>query len=307
MKSIWLCLFAVLVISRTNAQKINLQLNLEPGKEYVHYMETASQINQEVNGQKMDIGITISGKTSYKVQDRKDSLYSMEVRYTKLEMKMKLPTGGEIAFGSENKDDATGMSDMLRSLLDKPFLMTMTSHGAITEVKGLDKAFEHMFDKMPQITAAQKEQMLGQMKQSFGEKAFKGSFEMITSIYPFQPVGKGDTWDSNLDLQTNMAAKITTHYTLKDIADKTVHLSGDGKFTTVDDGKYSQVNGIETKYALNGETLTELTIDKQSGWIIEGRVTQKMSGTMEIKDSPTIPGGMTIPMTFQTNMTFKGN
>ena len=57
------------------------------------------------------------------------------------------------------------------------------------------------------------------------------------------------------------------------------------------------------KYDLNGTTLTDIKVNRSTGWISEVKLKQLMSGNIEILDNPQMPGGMTIPMTFNTEVT----
>ena len=55
-------------------------------------------------------------------------------------------------------------------------------------------------------------------------------------------------------------------------------------------------------YKLNGSLITDIKIDKNTGWINEVKLKQIMKGSIEIQDNPQLPGGMTIPMTFNTDV-----
>jgi hypothetical protein len=50
------------------------------------------------------------------------------------------------------------------------------------------------------------------------------------------------------------------------------------------------------KYDLSGTMNTDIKINKITGWIIESKSSQSISGTAYVKDNPKLPGGMSIPM-----------
>jgi hypothetical protein len=57
------------------------------------------------------------------------------------------------------------------------------------------------------------------------------------------------------------------------------------------------------KYDLTGAMTSDIKIDKKTGWTINAMINQSIKGTAYIKDNPQIPGGMTIPMTMNNEMT----
>ena len=56
------------------AQKADLKLNLEEGKEYRQVTNSKATIIQDINGQKMNMVMTIKGGMSYKVVTGKQGL-----------------------------------------------------------------------------------------------------------------------------------------------------------------------------------------------------------------------------------------
>jgi len=303
MKKILLLLSFTTFIQITFGQKQRLGFNLSAGQTYYHLMQVVSNVKQEINGQINTVNVTMSGKMAFNVTDIKDSIYTMSVTYQQLSMTMKLPNGN-MTFSSEKNDANDIFSNILRTIIDKPFLIAMTKTGKITEVKNIDSVFGNMFDKFPQLSPDQKQQIKGQIMQAYGEKAFKGSFEMVTAIYPNVSVEKGNTWTKETKLESAMEANLLTTFEYKEKADSYNLIIGRGKIKTADKDAYIQSNGMPIKYNLTGNMNSEIKVDNKTGWIIESKVNQTITGTAEIKDSPKTPGGLTIPMTIETEMTF---
>jgi hypothetical protein len=126
------------------------------------------------------------------------------------------------------------MSTVLNALLIKPFLVKMTKSGKVMEVKNVDSIFSNVFDKFPQLTNAQKQQISTQLNQAYGEKAFKGNFEMSTAIFPDIAVSQGDKWSINIKLESGMAGKIETIHEFEDKTDSYIHITGNSKISTLD-------------------------------------------------------------------------
>lgn len=303
MKKLFTLIFITAFFQTVIAQKQKLGFNLVVGETYYQIMQSSSTIEQEIKGQKMNIDLTISGKTAFKVTNRNDSIYDIDVSFQQLAMSMKLPSG-DVSFDSNKKDTNDIFSNILNSIIDKPFFVKMTTLGRIVEVKNIDSIFDGALIKFPDLSEDQKQQMKAQLKQAFGEKAFKGNFEMITSIYSNNPVEKGDNWTIKTNLESGMAGTLVTTFELKDEGENYNLIIGNGKIETLNKDAYTQINGMPTKYDLTGTLNSSLKVDNKTGWIIEAKINELISGTTEIKDNPNLPGGMTIPMSISTDMIY---
>ncbi len=303
MRKLFLFLLLGTITQSVFGQKQNLGFNLKIGQTYNHVMHSSSSIKQEINGQEINIDVTLSGKMAFKVTNLVNTVYSMNVSYEQLAMTMKLPNG-EMIFNSEKEDKTDIFSSMLGEIKGKQFLVKMTSIGKIVEVENLDFIFENLIDKFPTLTLIQKQQIKTQLKQAYGEKAFKGSFEMITAIYPNTAVSKGGSWEIKTLLETGFAATLTTTFELKDKTESYNLIVGKGKIITLDKDAYTQVNGMPTQYNLSGTMNSNLKVDPNTGWIIEAKVNQLIAGNVEIKDNPNLPGGMITPMSFEHVMNY---
>lgn len=301
MKRILALLIGFGFIISSPAQKIKLALNLTKGATYAQHTISSMSLIQHVNGQEMNINMDIKGTLFYKVTDIQDSVYHMEVKYEDLLMKMALP-GTDKEFSSAKADSTDIMSTVLGALKNKPFYIKMTKTGKITEVTNFDALFAGAFEQLHQLPEAQKQQIREQLEKSYGEKAMKGGFEMVTAIFPDKPVAKGDKWEIKTRLEATMPASVKTIYELKEITDAYAVISGASKMET-DKEAYVQSNGMQLKYNMTGDMTATIKINRQTGWIVDAKMSQTIKGTGEMKDNPQIPGGMTIPMTINTEIT----
>lgn len=309
MKPIITLLSLVILISPLCAQKHNLAFNLQKGNVYFQTVTANSTIRQNLGGQQMDIKATIVGRMSYKVNDFKNNIYSMDVKYESVSMKMEMQ-GTTMDFSSDKKEGgdqlSTMMSKFLAGLTKSPFQIEMTSKGKIQSIKGLDVLFDKMFDEFPSLSPEQKAQFKGQLAQSYGGDAFKSNFEMAMAIYPDKPVAVGEKWTVNSASKTGMELKIGSEFQLADASGSFNTIKGLSKLEIVDKEAYTTQNGIDMKFDITGDMTTELKVNKQTGWIEEGKLTQSLKGNAITKDSPQTPGGMTIPMVIDTHMLISG-
>jgi hypothetical protein len=299
MKNALTIAFTLLISIGCFAQKEKVELNLTKGQTYVQRMVTDMTIGQTVAEQQLDIKMTMNAKITYRVINVMDSVYDLEVKYENLSMKMGMPTG-EMNFDSEKKDANDMMSAMLSSMKNNPFNLKMTKSGHVIDVKNIENLFN--FDKFPELTQAQKDQFKTQLSESYGEKTFKSNMESSMAIFPKGKVGKGDKWTVNGKLESGMSADIVTVYELKEIMPDYFVISGQSSINTLSK-EYIQKSGMDMRYDLKGTMTAEIKIDKKTGWIIESKMNQDISGITEIKDNERMPGGMKIPMKLVNKIT----
>jgi hypothetical protein len=280
------------------AQKVDLSLKLKKGSVYSQVSTSKATIIQTVNGQQMNMQVNITGTMNYLVTDIKENVYNMEVKYKNLAMEMNLPQGN-VKFSSDKPDEKDVFSTLFAGMIDKPFFVKMTKKGRIEQIKGIDSLFERLMAKFPQLSNEQKAGIRSQLMNSFGEKAFKGNMELMTAVFPDNPVSKGDVWKVNTNLASSVKAKVQSIYGFKGESNSNYTIHGDSKIATDEKAPYVETNGMPMKYNLTGSMTSDIKIDKESGWIVEARVNQEMKGNTQIKDSPKTPGGMTIPMTMK--------
>jgi len=72
-------------------------------------------------------------------------------------------------------------------------------------------------------------------------------------------------------------------------------------------GQTTEMNGMPAEYNLNGTSEWILKVDSKTGWIIEGQTKQSLSGNVQIKDNPKLPGGMEIPLKVNNEAKYSGN
>jgi hypothetical protein len=295
MKTIF-CLFLIFGTALSSqAQKLKLALHLTKGNTYNMLTNTTSAIKQTINGQENNIQISITGNTSFKVLNADDSLYYMEVNYKSLGLKMQLPTGA-LNYDSQKKDPNDFMSGILAGLVNKPFTATFTKSGRVKSVENVENMISSVLDSFPQVQGPQKEQIKDQFLQSFGAKAIKGSIELATAVFPEVPVSKNDKWTVNTKLESAMTASIATVYQLIDVTPASYVIHGEGKLTTNPTADFKKVSDMPMKYNMTGTMTAEIKADKVTGWISESKSKQVISGTVDIKDNPKVPGGLSFPM-----------
>ena len=294
-------LLATILIFSTSPKKADLGLNLKVGETYSQNYISKSTIIQTISGQEQSIKMEITGGMDFLVNENFGDRYSMSASYSSLIMKMDSPMG-EMIFSSKN-ESADMLSSIMKNVIGKEFNIEMSKDGAILNIENLDVIFDGMFESFPELPEVQKQQILAQLQQAYGEKAFKGNIEMITAIFPNKEVNVGDSWKNSVKLESGMSGYMNNTFTLIDINSEGIFIEGTSQIITENKDAYVEVNGMPTRYDLVGKMKTSYKLDPQSNWIVEGRIEQEISGDVQIKDNPNLPGGMSIPMIIKNDMT----
>jgi hypothetical protein len=297
MKKLFPIIVILVAFASCKVEKTELLLNLEQGETYHQVMSSKITMGQDINGQHMDIKMTIAGKMAYLVKSFEDSLYNIEVTYESLSMEMEGPQG-KLTFSSEIISEDDMVSKMLSTIKDVPFTIEINRIGKIKSVKGIAKLFDGIFDSFPEIPKAQLQPVKEQLMQSYGEEAFKGNFEMATYIFPDRAVVKGDQWKIETNLMSGISAIMKTDYTFIGSEEEQHMIHGVSVITPIKNDN-SSVN-IPVTMELSGTMTSDIKIDKESGWIVEAKIFQDLSGIAHMQATPQMPEGMSFPMTMKS-------
>jgi hypothetical protein len=194
------------------------------------------------------------------------------------------------------------MSKAFAAFKNQPIDLVMTRTGKLQSLTGIDFLFDKILGAFTELQPDQKAQIKSIMQQSFGDRAFKSSFEMGSVIFPTVPIKKNAFWTIDTQMETAQDAVMHTIYELREISDADYLVHGNSSITYQNADQFVETNGVPIRYRLSGFMQADIRIDKLTGWIKESRITQTITGNTEIKDSPKMPGGMVIPMNMRSEM-----
>jgi hypothetical protein len=288
-------LLATAAVAPSSAQKVKPALKLVKGSTYYNVSSITTTINQTINNNAVSYNVGMGVTMANKVLNKQDTVYNLEVSYQHIDMKMQMSTG-TTEYNSDKPGAQDPFSQVLSAILNKPFYVSISTSGKVLSVTGINEVLDAIFKTVNLPDTSQVKQLRAQFSQSFGEKAFKGNLMQTYSIYPTILVAKGDKWQVNSLIESVMTANVQTVYQLQDITPTSYLVHGDGKLASVNTGN-TQVNDMPVKYNLTGTIISDITLDKATGWITQDTQKENVTGDFQILDNPTVPGGMTIPMT----------
>ncbi|MCV9387096.1 DUF6263 family protein [Reichenbachiella ulvae] len=299
-----LVLMMLFAISTLHAQKTDLSLKLKEGESYSQITESTVNIVQDMNGQKMNMTMIVSGSMTFKVKSISKEGFLMDAEYDSLAMTMKMPQGA-MSYSSEKEGEVDLLSGVFAAMTHKPFEVLMAKTGKVKEVRNIESLWEDAIGQFEGLPEAQKEQIISQVSKSYGADALKGNLEMVTAIYPDKSVKEGESWTIETKLEAGMSANVTTEYTFAGVTSSYANIKGEATIVSVDSDEYIESNGMQVKNQMSGTMTSDIQVDLESGWIKEASVNQDLKGNTIIKENPQMPNGMTIPMTMSSEMVIR--
>ena len=284
-------------------QKNSLILKLKKDSTYYLNSDANLTVVEKIQGQDQIVGMRLGGQIAHKVLSIGDTTYELAVSYVKINMTIEY--GGKTLMNvnsSLNSDDP--VSKMVNNMLYKPMTVVISKKGKVIAIRHSDTIYAHMFDNLPQVSAEKRLQLKAQMEKSFGDKALKTNFQDAFAVLPAREVGLNDSWNFTTQMETVVKANIKTTYVLKELAPKAYIIHGQSTIGSIGDGSYAEMNGMPVRLNdAHGDYTVDVKIDRESGWIMESKITKNITGTMQIKDSEKVPGGLSFPITITGDIT----
>lgn len=302
MKKISVVLLMACVAMFAQAQKVSLRYNFKEGAMFYANQTTVQNIHQDIMGNAMDIKMTVDARTSYSVLKVENDVATVEVTYESLGMKMESPMMN-MAYDSKGEIDANNpMHTALRTIVGKKFVMVMDKYGKVSSVTGFEKVMDELVAKF-NGNKEMAEQIAASVKQQFSDEAMKSSMEMMTAIFPENPVSVGESWVVNSVLRSGMEINSQNTLTLKSAVDGKWVISGAADLATNSEATI-QTQGMDSHFSLTGKAQYEMVLDAATGWLQQSSVNQVIDGKVSLEGGQ-LPSAMEIPMKIesQTKMT----
>ena len=261
----FLLLLLIAVCSPTLfAQKTSVQLHLEKGKTYTHALNSQSEIYQRANGKTTKTNMLVVAKITYKVKSVKNGSYYLETQYRNMNISIDQADGKDMNFNSDKPSDDL-LSNFFYHMCRTPFYITMNSLGEISSVEGIGRLVENGIKGLD-LPEEKVEQIKVGLSEAYGEKAFKGNFEIITLIYPKAAVELNESWETETAIYSkNIQATLKTNYYLEQAGEDYLQLKGESEIIS---------NKLTEESKLVGSASIHMSLDKNSGWIHSAKVDQ---------------------------------
>ncbi|MFW5820710.1 MAG: DUF6263 family protein, partial [Bacteroidota bacterium] len=246
--------------------------------------------------QKVEMNSVIETETLVKSSDEETTLLS--VSYTRLMIETISPNA---AFSFDTKDpaDQPGI-DYLRSLIGKPFQVSINHRGEITEISGLKKVMEQIISEVD-TTSGVFENFKNTIKVFFEKEQIKNTLAQMIPVYTEKSISKGDSWHYSINSRTGQFEFLSSN-TAKviEIKQDIVILQIDSKVSIPED-RSMNLQGLNAFVNLSGTEMAELRIDPETGITTHGIKKQNIKAILLLDMSDRDQENIEIPMKISTS------
>jgi hypothetical protein len=199
------------------------------------------------------------------------------------------------------------------AMIGQSFMATVTRHGRIKGLEGIDEMHLRIAEKMAQGGGVIPGQRSGKGQVEQIRKTLKlypftaeGQItEMVGNLlvaYPGRPVAKGDSWQAKKILFSDADVDVDCTYTVKEETPTSMVVAVRAKID-LDDDQITTGAGLTQRITMTGSYEGTLEIDPASGWLLRKRAAMHCSGELKTPPTPKTPQGTTMPVTMETTIT----
>jgi hypothetical protein len=276
---------------KSEPEKITIKL--QKGQAYSQHMSLTSSNEQTINGAKTASTTISESESRLEVMEVKDTVYTLKVTFGKIATKM-VKDGDTIDTSKGAAGNPT--TELLPKLNGKSYTMLMSHTGRVLEVKGLDAAFDDLFNNMPVAAEAVKVMMRKSLASVYGDSAIRKTAEMSSALYPAKAVVQGDTWAAeNSGGNSILTPKVKGIYTLDKVTNSEYLISNKSTIEVKNSPTPVEMNNFSMKFAVSGTMTSNSKVDRKTGMILEMKAVQNISGVVNLK-SPSLPEEIVMPI-----------
>lgn len=299
-----LSLMAILFVFVGCNNAVNLSLNVKKGDKYnvhevVNQQSTMTINNQDTNSnQIMDMNFEMDVKDV-----DKDKNVTMGYKYDSIKISTEA-AGRKVDYDSKKPDSTNPLSSIYGAVIGKGFTVKLSNKGQALDIKGVDDLLNSVVDKFPG-NDEQKKALKATLAQSFGDEAIKSMVNQSMNYYPQSEVKNNDTWENKYDIKTMFPMTVSNK--LKLLGEKNGLLNVDVQSTVTVDTKDKPEDfmALKANMKLDGDCKGTVNINKETGLMEKGNLTETMAGDIEILANKAIPQNIKMPMKMTAKITYE--
>jgi len=279
------------------AGKIKLSLNLNKAYKFKIEVVQENEMVQNMMGQDMNITSTSTIVYTLEVLEitEKDN-YLMKVLIDRMASLTESDMGvAEIDSDNLKEDDNSPQVLMIKGYVGSSFIIRVDKTGQVLEVIGTDVLIKKITDLMNSFDDPALAGNMEALTKTYGADAQKNNMGNILNYMPNKKIKKGSSWKQLSNGHESLPVKTESVLKVKEIDDSSVVLESTGKISTSEQGKISQMNEMDIEYQFSGNQEGEISIDRNTGLIIESKMRSYFEGELTVSSSQ-IPEPMTMPI-----------
>jgi len=295
MKPFLFSLLGLFIAFNVQAQKINLELNLKPQQVFHQKLSNQSTVIQTAMGTEMEIIMTNIADTEFRIIEANKDAFLIQVKYVDMVTEMEA-ANQKMSYKSSAPKENDPVSQMMANIIGKTFEMVLSKDGRVLEIRNTSVLWDGLEERLPDLSQDQIIALIEELKKQYGLEAFSSNMQLVTQIYPEEPIGIGETWNKNTQMINMITLNSQREFTLESIEGNVARVKSKTVISTPENSPTVKQQGIEMSYNLDGSQEGMILVDLNTGWILEANIVQDMSGEAKTKPNDQIPMEMTIPM-----------
>lgn len=293
-------LVLVLLISGVKAQQPALKMNLRQGENYRLVITSNQSVQQTMMGNLQKTRSYIVSGCLFHVKRQTPESVTLGMRYDSIFLKMEMPDGVIEGSTTDTTRKNALLSGTLREILKSTLNIQINATGEITSITGLDTTFLSGMDKYTAIPAQVRTMLKSALTEKFGTETLGYRLQEIFGLFPEKSVKAGGHWHTESFLDYEAPARVQNTWTLLSQNQNVNALSLEGKISPPAQNGFFPINGIPMKYVLNGARKGNFELDRASGWVRNGQISQSVSGTVYLRE------GISWPILIETTFFYRG-
>lgn len=299
-----LSIMAIVFVFAGCSSAINLSLNVKKGDKYNVHEVANQQMTMTINNQATNTNQVMDMNLAMDVQDvDKDKNVTIAYKYDSIKISTE-SAGQKIEYDSKKPDTTSPLNSIYGAIVGKGFTVKVSNKGQVLEVKGVDDLLNSIVSKLP-ANDEQKKAFKSTLAQSFGDDAIKSMINQSMNYYPQNSVKTNDTWENKYSIKAMFPMEVSNK--LKLLGEKDGLLNVDVQSTINADTKDKPADfmGFQTNVKLKGDCKGTVNINKETGLMEKGNLTETMTGEMELLANKTIPQNIKMPMKMTAKITYE--
>ncbi|MCK4330156.1 hypothetical protein KAX02_09965 [candidate division WOR-3 bacterium] len=287
-------------------EKIQLRLCLQAGESYNLRMVVEQKISQTIQEQTQDILQTIGTGYTFDVEDVDfNGSITVKVTYHSILFKQDGPMG-KFEYDSSNPPVAIPPMAMgFNALVGQSFTMIISPEGNVKDIYGVDEMLSNMIEQLDLPDFPMMDDLMKNLKGQFGDEALKENMEKMMAVFPDSPVGIGDRWTKRLVLSRGFPVILDNTWTLKARKDGLAIIEVRSVVEPNEEAPPIDMGIMKINYKLSGEQKGTMEIQEVTGWPVQGELTQKFSGQVEMEGATQLGASMSWPISIESVIRFE--
>ncbi len=281
-----------------NGDKIQLEVNVEPGLVYKQVSKTVQTSEQKMMG----MSTKTSQVTEMFIKNEvlsvdADGVADVRATYERIRSETDNSLTGKTKFDTDTAPEEVPLENRSHmAMIGRSINFKLDKHGTVVDVSGVDSLFDAILASIDVGEGDMgMETMKKTLKMTFGDEGIKSMMQSASIQYPDVLIAEGDTWGKEIGSMANVPIGIDVTYTVDHIDAEKVVLKFDGKITT-DKSKAMDLGIIQMEMDLKGDYSGTTEIDRKTGLVLKSDIDQDMKGSMGVM-------GMNVPMSINQNIT----